>query len=65
MMKLETIVLQQREEEGGHREREPGQGVGGEQNNFTRVQASEWNGSALNPPFVLRRLPSKQLPHPT
>jgi hypothetical protein len=31
MVKLKAIVLQQCEEEGGHREGEPSQGIGGEE----------------------------------
>jgi hypothetical protein len=59
MMKLETVVLQQCEKEGGHREHEPGQGVGVEENNFVGQQASEQNGSTSYPNLVLLCLPSK------
>jgi hypothetical protein len=64
MMKLETVVLQQREKEGGHREHKPGQGIGVEENNFAEQQASERNGSVSYPNLVLLCLPSKQSPHP-
>jgi hypothetical protein len=64
VVKLEIIVLQQREEEGGHQESEPGQRVGGEEGNLTALQVGKRNGSATYPPIVLRRLPTEQLPHP-
>jgi hypothetical protein len=34
-MKMETVVLQQCEKEGGRREHEPGHCVGGEEDNIT------------------------------
>jgi hypothetical protein len=40
MMKLETIVLQQREE-GARQEHEPGQHIGGEENDLTTLQIGE------------------------
>jgi hypothetical protein len=63
MMELETVLLQQHEKKEGCRERVPGQGIGGEENNLAGLQADEWNDSASNPPIVCRHLPSKQLPH--
>jgi hypothetical protein len=64
VVKLEIVVLQQREEEGGHWESEPGQRIGGEEDNLTALQVGKRNGSTPYPPIVLRRLPSEQLPHP-
>jgi hypothetical protein len=64
MVKLEIIVLQQREKEGGRWECEPGQGVGGKLDDFTGPQATKQNGSTPYHPIVLHCLPSKQPPHP-
>jgi hypothetical protein len=63
MKKLEVVVLQQHEE-GGCQERKPGQGVGGEENNSTGLQANERNNPASYPLVILHRLPFKQSPHP-
>jgi hypothetical protein len=64
VMKLKVVVLQQHEEEGGRREREPGQDVGGEEHDFVALLVGERNSYTPYPPVVLHRLPSKQSPHP-
>jgi hypothetical protein len=58
VVELKTIVVQQHEEDGGHRERELSHHVGGKEDNLIMLQVSEQNGSAPYPPIVLRRLPS-------
>jgi hypothetical protein len=63
MMKLETVVLQQCEEEGGCRERELGYHGGGEFNDLIALLVGDRNGSASYPPIVLHHLPSLQSPH--
>jgi hypothetical protein len=64
LVKLETVVLQQCEEDERCQEREPDQCVGGKEDNLTTLQVGEWNGFAPYPPVILCRLPSKQLPYP-
>jgi hypothetical protein len=56
VVELETLVLQQCEEEGGHRERKPGQRVGVEEDNLAAPQIGERNGSAPHLPIILRRV---------
>jgi hypothetical protein len=56
--------LQQGEDEGICREREPSQCVGGEKNHLTGLQVSEQNGSTTDLPVVFHRPPAKQWPRP-
>jgi hypothetical protein len=62
VLKLEAVVLQQREEEGGRWERVPSKGIRCKEDELIGLQVGEQNGFASHPPIMFRRLPTKQSP---
>jgi hypothetical protein len=61
-MKLKPIELQQTEEEGIHRQHEPGDSVAAEEDNLPRLEVGEWEGAAPHSAVIPRRLPPEHPP---
>jgi hypothetical protein len=58
MLKLKAKLLQEQEEEGGHRWHQPAHGVRIEEDELPRGQVAEGDFASPDPPDELRRGPS-------
>jgi hypothetical protein len=63
VLKLETELLQQQQEEGRDRQCQPAGDVGGEQDKLPDDEVTKEDGASVDPPGERRRTPSKQVAH--